>query len=199
MHWRLSSFKSHSSTGYEVKTIDWVVLNCIRNLKQNFFFALCEQMRNQSIEFILVYEAFLVALQERCIVYHMTKRYRPSLPPYLVNLTKQRRRILCLYRSTRSEEHRSSLFSEQVHSSWTDSGQTSSLARVLLRMRPEKIHFFRSSRRTRSRNGQLQFEGFLEEWNNRVLTETDAMIEHARRYYSEAFREANKTWMHLTL
>ena len=29
-------------------------------------------MRHQSIEFILVYEAFLVALQERCTTYHMT-------------------------------------------------------------------------------------------------------------------------------
>ena len=89
VHWRLSSSTSHSSIEYEVKGIDSVMLNCILNLKQNFFFTLSEQMRHQSIEFILIYEAFLVALQERCTTYHKTKSYR----------------------STRSEEHRNSLFS----------------------------------------------------------------------------------------
>ena len=62
VHWRLSSFKSHRSIEYEVKRIDWVVLNCILNLKQNFLFTVSDQMRHQSIEFILVYKAFLVAL-----------------------------------------------------------------------------------------------------------------------------------------
>ena len=100
VNWRLSSFKSHSSIKYEVKRIDWVVLNCILTLKQNFFFTLSEQMRHQSIKFILVYEAFLVALQERCTTYHMARSYRPTLPPYLVNIIKQRRGILCLYRSS---------------------------------------------------------------------------------------------------
>ena len=112
VHWRLSSFISHSQTECEVKRIDWVVLNCILNLKQNFFFfALSAQMRHDSTGFILVYEAFLVGLQERCTTYRMTQSYRPRLPPYLVNLIQQRRRILCLCRSTRSEEHRNSLFS----------------------------------------------------------------------------------------
>ena len=73
VHWRLSSFNSHSQSEYEPKRIDWVVLNCILNLKQNFFFALFGQMRHQSIEFILVYEAFLVALQKRYTTDDMTK------------------------------------------------------------------------------------------------------------------------------
>ena len=111
VHGRLSSFISHSRTEYEVKRTDGVVLNCVLILKQNFFFCLSAQMRHQSIEFILVYEAFLVALQERCTTYHMTKSYRPSLPPYLVHIIKQRRRILCLYRSTRLEAYRYSLYS----------------------------------------------------------------------------------------
>ena len=111
VHWRLSSFNLHSSTEYELKSIDWVVLNCILNLKQNFLFSLSEQMRRDPIGFILVYESFLVALQARCTTYHLTKSYRPSLPPYLVNLIKHRHRILCLSRSARSEEHRNSLLS----------------------------------------------------------------------------------------
>ena len=104
-----------------------------------FLLSLSEQMRHDSTGFILVYEAFLVALQERCTTYHMTKSYRPSLPPYLVNLIQQRRRILCLYRSTRIRRApKFSVFSEQVHSSWTESGQASSMARVLPRTRAEK-------------------------------------------------------------
>ena len=39
--------------------------------------SLSEQLKHDSTGFILVYEAFLVALQEKCIIYHMTKT--PSL------------------------------------------------------------------------------------------------------------------------
>ena len=47
VHWRLSSFNSHSRTECEVKRIDWVVLNCILHLKPSVFFCLTEQMRHQ--------------------------------------------------------------------------------------------------------------------------------------------------------
>ena len=40
VHLHLSSFKCHSRTECEVKTIDWVVLNCILGLKHNYFFTL---------------------------------------------------------------------------------------------------------------------------------------------------------------
>ena len=109
VHWRLSSFTSTSFTPCEVKRVDWDVLNCILDLKQNFFFLLAAQMKNDSVEFIRVYEAFLVALQERCTTYSRIKNYRPSLSPYLVNIIKERRRILCLHRSTRLAEYHTSL------------------------------------------------------------------------------------------
>jgi hypothetical protein len=34
-----------------------------------------------------------------------------------------------------------------------------------------------------------RIQGFLDERNDRVLTEADTMVEHAHQYYSEAFRE----------
>jgi Endonuclease-reverse transcriptase len=40
VYWRLSVFNSHNSTEYELKRIDWVVLNSILNLIQNFLFSL---------------------------------------------------------------------------------------------------------------------------------------------------------------
>ena len=118
VHWRLSSFTSTSLTPCEVRRVDWDVVNCILDLKQNFFFLRSAQMKNDPVEFIRVYEAFLVALQERCTTYSRIKSYRPSLPPYLVNIIKERRRVLSLYRSTRSEEHRASLCSlnKYIHS-----------------------------------------------------------------------------------
>jgi Endonuclease-reverse transcriptase len=60
VHWRLSSFKSHSSIEYEVKRIDWVVLNSILNLKQNFFFTLSEQMRHEPNDLFFFTRCFFV-------------------------------------------------------------------------------------------------------------------------------------------
>ena len=98
MHWCLSSFKSISSTHCEVKKVDWDVVNCILDLKQTFFFLLAAQMKSDSVDFIRVYEAFLVALQERCTTSSRIRNYRPSLPRYVVATIKERQRILCLYR-----------------------------------------------------------------------------------------------------
>ena len=190
VHWRLSSFTSHSQTEYEVKRIDWVVLNCILHLKQNFFFTLSEKMRHQSIEFILVYEAFLVALQERCTTYRMTKSYRPSLPPYLVNLIQQRRRILCLYRSTRSEEHRCSLYSlnKYIHHELR-AVKRAQWQEFCFGLEPKNTQRFWNHSKKLFRERAIPIQGFLDERNHRVITNADAMIEHARQYYSEAFRE----------
>jgi len=63
-------------------------------------------MKNDPVDFILIYERFLVALQERCTHYHMIKKYRPNLPQYLVNVIRYRRKILYLYRLTKFNEHR---------------------------------------------------------------------------------------------
>ena len=100
VQWRLPSLYSHSSIEFELKRIHSFVFNCIFNLKQKFFFTLSEQMRHQSIEFILVYEAFLVTLQEKDATYHMTKT-----TSYLENLMKKRRSILGHYLSTRAEKY----------------------------------------------------------------------------------------------
>ena len=134
LHWRLSSFNSHSHTECEVNRIDWVVLNWMLNLRQNFFFALSAQMRHQSIEFILVDEAFLVALQERCTTYHMTNS------TFLFGEYYQAETQNSLSRSIDSIGRASmfSLFSEQVHLSWTKRGQASSMGIVLPRPRAER-------------------------------------------------------------
>jgi hypothetical protein len=140
VHWRLSSFKSHSEIEYEIKRIDWVMFNCVLTLKQNFFFTLSEQMRHQSIDFILVYEAFLVALQERKM-HHLSQD--PKLSTHFAfvfgEYYQAEIRILCLYRSTRLEAYRSSLYSlnKCIHHE-LESGQASSVARVLSQTRVEK-------------------------------------------------------------
>ena len=52
------------------------LINCILDLKQNYFFILAELLRNEPTDFILLYEKFLVSLQERCTTYHAIRRYR---------------------------------------------------------------------------------------------------------------------------
>jgi hypothetical protein len=113
VHWRISSFISHSSTEHEVKRIDWVVLNSVLNLKLNFFFTLSEQMRHDPIGFILVYESFLVALQDRCTTYPMVQ------PTSLFGESDQAETQNSLSLSIDSIRRASkfSVVSEQVHSS----------------------------------------------------------------------------------
>ena len=91
VHWQISSF-SQNRTAQEVKRIDWSVMQCVLDLKQNFFFSLAEQMRHESIEFVLTYEKLLVALQERCTSYHIAHS-----PCILGNLIMPSRRILASY------------------------------------------------------------------------------------------------------
>ena len=86
IHWNVSSLDLNNVSQYELKKIEWVLITCILDLKQNFFFNFAEQMKNEPTEFIIVYENFLAALQERCTTYHRTRQYRLSLPPYFVNL-----------------------------------------------------------------------------------------------------------------
>ena len=112
------------------------------------------------------------------------------LPPYLVNLIKQRRRIICLHRLTRSEEHRYSLYSlnKYIHhelgavkwAQWQD---------FCLGLEPKNTQRFWNHSKNLFKKRATRIQGFLDERNNRVLTEADTMIDHAHQYYSEAFRE----------
>jgi hypothetical protein len=140
--------------------------------------------------FILVYESFLVALQERCTTYHLIKSYRPSLPPDLVNLIQHRRRTLCLYRSTRSEEHRNFLLSlnKYIHHE-LKALKRAQWQEFCLGLEPENTQRFWNHSTNLFKKRATRIQGFLDEKNNRVLTEADTMIEHPRQYYSEAFRE----------
>ena len=113
VHWRLSSFNAHSQTECEVKRIDWVVLNWILNLKQNFFFALSAQMRHDPTGFILVYEEFLVALQERCTTYHITQYISLSSEYYQAETQNS----LSLSINSIRRASKFYVVSEQVHSS----------------------------------------------------------------------------------
>ena len=63
---------------YEVnKHIDWRLVHGILELKQSFFFHLAQCMKNTLTDFILLYEKFLVALQDRCTHYDIITKYRP--------------------------------------------------------------------------------------------------------------------------
>ena len=114
----------------------------------------------------------------------------PSLPPYLVNLIKHRRRILCLYRSTRSEEHRNSLLSlnKYIHHE-LKAVKRAQWQEFCLGLEPQNTQRFWNHSKKLFKERVTPIQGFLDEQNNRVITGTDTMIEHARQYYSENFRE----------
>ena len=190
LHWQIPSFKQ-SRTTQEVKRIDWSVLQCILDLKQNFFFSLAERMRHESIEFILTYEKFLVTLQERCTSYDITQFYRPSLPVYLVTLIKHRRRILSSYRCSRSEDDRNLLRSMNtyIHREF-NAVKRAQWQEFCLGLEPKNTHRFWNHCKNLFKKRAPVIQGFRDDKTGRVLTDPNFMIEQAHRYYSQAVKES---------
>ena len=189
VHWQISSF-SQNRTTQEVKRIDSSVLQCILNLKQNVFFSVAQQMRQEPIEFILTYEHFLVALQERCTSYHIVQFYRPSLPVYLVNLIKHRRRVLSSYRCSRSEDDRNLLRSmnSYIHQEFK-AVKRAQWQEFCLGLEPKNTHRFWNYCKNLFKNRTPTIQGFQDAETDRVLTDPNSMIEDAHRYYSQVFKE----------
>jgi hypothetical protein len=118
----------------------------------------------------------------RGTTYHKTRSYRRTLPPYLVNIIKQRRRILCLYRS--------SLYSlnKYIHHELRAT-KRAQCQESCLGLEPKNTQRFWNHSKKLFKERATSIRGFLDEQDNRVITETDRMIEHGRQYYSETFRE----------
>ena len=103
----------------------------------------------------------------------------PRVPLYLVNLIKQRRTILYLHRLTRSEEYRNSLHSldKYIHyelrmvkrAQWQE---------FCLGLEPKNTQHFWNYSKKLSRKRATSIQAFLDERNNRVISEADTMIEH---------------------
>ena len=190
VHWNISSFKPTSPQQYNVKRINWKLISCILDLKQNFFFTLAEQMKNAPTDFILLYEKFLVSLQERCTTYHIIQQYRPSLPLYVVNIIKQRRRLLHLYRSTRSSEHRELLYRMNRYIHY----ELRAIRKVQWqefchRLEPKNTQRFWKQTRSLFHKRYHRIQGLIDEDNDQILCEPHLMIKHAFEYYSTAFQE----------
>ena len=190
IHWSLSSIKLPSNVDRQVKRVDWLVVNCILTLTQTFFFSLAEQLKSDSVEFIVLYKAFLVALQERCTTYHRVNCYRPSLPLYLVNLIKQRRQVLCHYRSIRSDALRTSLhrLNKYIHHELKPI-KRAQWQEFCLGLEPKNTHRFWNHSKRLFKKCQPRIQGFLDATQDRVLTDSNSMVDHAYQYYSEAFQE----------
>ena len=84
--WNIMSISIDDSQTNEVRQIDRILVKCILELKQSFFFGLADLMKDNPVDFIAIYEQFIASLQERCTCYHMIRKYRPSLPQYLVHI-----------------------------------------------------------------------------------------------------------------
>ena len=147
-------------------------------------------MKNEPTEFIIVYEKFLAALQERCTTYHRTRQYRPSLPPYLVNLLKQRRQILHLYRATQSKEHSAllSYLNRYIHYELRNIKKVQ-WQEYCLELEPKNTHRFWNHTKRLFKKRQHRTQGFIDNTTDHVLTESSAMLQHASEYYSNAFKE----------
>jgi hypothetical protein len=190
VHWKITSFSVNHNNFYEVKHIDWNIISCILKLKQTFFFNLAQYMINNPVNFILLYEQFLVALQERCTQYHMINKYRPSLPQYLIAIIQYRRQILYLYRLNKLNDHRILLnyLNRYIHyelraikkAQWQE---------FCFHLEPKNTTCFWRHTKTLFNNRKPRIQGFVNNMNNSILTETNAMIHHAFEFYSTAFKE----------
>ena len=148
-------------------------------------------MRLESIEFILTHEKFLVALQERCTSYDITQFYRPSLPVYLVNPIKHRRRILSSYRCSRSEDNRNLLRSMNtyIHREF-NAVKRAQWQEFCLGLEPKNTHRFWNHCKNLFKKRAPVIQGFRDDTTGRVLTDPNLIVEHAHRYYLQAFKES---------
>ena len=190
VHWFLSSLSLNQFIQFPVKRIDWPVLRCILHIKPGFLFSLAQQMSNEPTNFILLYESLLVALQERCTTTHMTNSYKPSLPSYLVTVIKYRRKILNVYRSTRSPEYQNSLqsLSKYIHRELRSVKRTQWL-NFCYRLDPKNTTQFWQHSKNLFKRKPTRIQCLVDKSNNRVLTDTAAMIDHAYEYYSKVLTE----------
>ena len=167
VHWRISSFVSHSSTEYEVKRIDWVVLNSILNLKQNFLFSLSEQMRQDPNRISFLFTSPFSCGLTRKDVPPITWTKTLSTKLYLSiwwNLIKHRtQNSLSLSIGPRSEEHRKFYVVSETSTfimNWKRSSELNGKS-FCLGLEPKKILIaFGTIRRNFSRSERLEFKGF---------------------------------------
>ena len=134
------------------------------------------------IESILLYEACFVVSQERCTTYHMAKSYRLSLPPYLGNITKRRDMILCLYRSTRSEEYRSSPYAPNKYGHHElRAVKQAQWQEFCIGLESKNMQRIWNHSKNLFRERAIPIHGFLDERNHRVIANADAMIKYPRQ------------------
>ncbi|CAF2924307.1 unnamed protein product [Rotaria sp. Silwood2] len=147
-------------------------------------------MKTAPTEFILLYEKFLVALQERCTDYHLIKKYRASLPQYLVNIIKYRRKMLNLYRLTNANDHRLSLASLNRYIQYElRAVKKAQWQEFCINLEPKNTQRFWRHTRTLFNKQIPRIQGFVNDEHDSILTETNAMIQHAFNYYSTLFTE----------
>ena len=143
-------------------------------------------MKNNPTNFILLYEQFLVALQDHCMI----AKYRPSLPSYLVNLIHYRRQVLSLYRLGKLNDHRILLKSlnRYIHYAVRTLKKVQ-WQKFCFQLEPKNIERFWRHVKPLFNNRRPQIQGFLNPINNSVLTDANVMIHHAFDYYSKTFKE----------
>ena len=98
--------------------------------------------------------------------------------------------FFCLYRLTRSEEHRNSMLSlnKYIHRE-LKAVKRAQWQEFCLGLEPKNTQRFWNHSKNLFKKRATRIQGFLHERNDRVLTEADTMIEQAHQYYSEASRE----------
>ena len=116
---------------------------------------------------------------------------RPSLPVYLVNLIKHRRRILSSYRCSRSEDDGNLLRSinSYIHRE-IKAVKRAQWQEFCLGLEPKNTHRFWNHCKNIFKNRTPTVQGFQDERTDRVLADPNSHIENAHRYYSQVFQES---------
>ncbi|CAF1167063.1 unnamed protein product, partial [Didymodactylos carnosus] len=126
--------------------------------------------------------------KERCTSYHRTSKYRPSLPPYLIQALKHRRNIVHLYQSIKSPDTKQLL--QQMNRFIKHEVKMIKRAqwqKFCLALEPKNTYKFWNCTKRLFRKRTPPIKGFLTD-NQQIITEANTMVNHAHKHYSNSFK-----------
>ena len=117
-----------------------------------------------------------------------------SLWEMMMMMIKHRRRILSSYRCSRSEDDRNLLRSMNtyIHREF-NAVKRAQWQKFCLGLEPKNTHRFWNHCKNLFKKRAPDIQGFWDDTTGRLLTDPNFMIEHAHRYYSQAFKERETT------
>ncbi|CAF1379903.1 unnamed protein product [Didymodactylos carnosus] len=177
--WTITSITLNRHENYFMRKTDWQLLNVSLQKFQPYWHDQLNLMENTPDAALLLYEKFLVALQERCTSCHLANKYRPSLPQYFVGVLKHRKEIFQCYCHLKTDDLKDLLkqINHFIKSEFRATKRATS-QKFCGTLEPNKTEQFWRRTKTIFKTKTSLTQGFIRA-DNLIITDTNQMTDHA--------------------